>query len=394
MVHQKTVLKKALVTQGCFFAINKPLGWTSNDVVIKVRSVLEKYVSLKYPTNRIEDKQKRSKKTKVPLGHLGTLDPNASGVLPIACGPATKFIELAKKRPPNFKIYTTKITLGKSTSTDDQDENTSNYRVIREVDMSWLTKEHIEPHLKTFEGSIMQRPPTVAAKQIHGIRAHELERKGLMTSNLVQPVPVRIDNIEILDFKPGRLPEVDLRVTCGSGTYIRSLARDLGHQILHQNLGTNVLMEDGVWFYPQYVPGCGSVKELRRDFSDGFDLDQCIDIDVFLEMFDSRNVESHKDIHSFAKKNFQNIYSTMNYIPEFSMNVCREEEKKIIRSWRLKKPICADNYGQMKHFQDDRSTSSGKIDLVRAVVNGKFLGVGEKYQNKVRRYKKYSINNK
>ena len=380
-------LRNRLLSPGSFFAVHKPVGMTSYSVVNQVTKVLKQFVQ-KNQQNILLSSKTKDPPPKFRCGHLGTLDPNASGVLPMACGFATRFINYAKMVPPNHKVYTTTITLGKSTSTDDQDTDTTNYRVIREVDMSWLTREHVELHLKTFIGDIEQRPPTISAKRIDGVRAHELERKGLMTGQLSQPVQVRVDDLELLSFKPGRLPEIELKVTCGPGTYVRSIARDLGQQILHQNLGTHVLMEDGVWFYPEYVPGCGAVKTLRRDVSNGFQLEQCIELEEFLDVFgsDNNNTDTVSRVKELVQNRFQSVFETMTHMDVIRFDDLKNdgsrskkalEKRKMLERWRHGKWIWTDDNSKLA-VNTTVQPNSKSDDLVRLLVDDTFMGLGKR----------------
>ena len=436
-------LKHALLTRGSFFAINKPLGMTSHDVVAKVRGILRRFVN-----------KKNQKQTKLVVGHLGTLDPQASGVLTLAVGHAAKFIQYAQV-DPQIKIYTTTVTLGKSTSTDDQDEASTGYKVLREVDMSWLTKEHVESHLSTFIGDIMQRPPTVSAKKINGVRAHTLERQGRMTAAKARPISVRIDDLELLNFVPGRLPQVELRVTCGSGTYIRSLARDLGQQILQQNAETYVLgerssffeqafgglkrggrslMPDSVWdsklSQQEYVPGCGSVLTLERNYSNGFDMESMIELDELADIFDTKHLvlqgenarQHHERIAQFCGTKFKSVYDTIDGLPSIDIvrktnttnktnktNECsnggdtnptpsmQEESESMMMDreewdtrWKKKDWVSVDGANLfVKKTRADVETYQwagvskptaeillNEEDLVRVVANGSFVGIG------------------
>ncbi len=179
-----------------FINLNKPYGWTSHDCVAKVRRIL---------------------KTK-KVGHGGTLDPAATGVLPIAVGKATRLLSFL----PEKKGYKAKIRFGVQTNTDDLEGE-----VIQSQNASELTLAQVQPLLEQFIGEIEQIPPAFSAIQQGGKRLYELARKG----EVVQ-VPKRIVNIhqiEVLNWQTGEFPELTLTITCGGGTYIRAIARDLGY---------------------------------------------------------------------------------------------------------------------------------------------------------------------
>lgn len=178
-----------------FLNLNKPFGLTSHDCVARVRRLL---------------KLKR-------VGHGGTLDPAATGVLPIAIGKATRLLQYLSHQ----KAYRATIRFGITTTTDDLQGE-----VLTEVPAPNLTLTQIQQALPQFEGKIQQIPPSYSAIQVGGKRLYELARAG-------QPVeaPVRtveVFRIEILDWRPGAFPELELVIACGTGTYIRSIARDLG----------------------------------------------------------------------------------------------------------------------------------------------------------------------
>ncbi len=178
-----------------FLNLNKPFDWTSHDCVAKTRKLL------------------RLKR----VGHAGTLDPAATGVLPIALGKATRLLQYL----PGEKAYKATIRLGLRTTTDDLQGET-----ITQKPVTGLTLETVESALKQFQGTIEQIPPSYSAIQVQGKRLYELARKGEMVSAPVRTVEVL--KIEILDWREGEFPEIDVVIACGAGTYIRAIARDLG----------------------------------------------------------------------------------------------------------------------------------------------------------------------
>ncbi len=179
-----------------FLIIDKPSGLTSHDVVAILRR--------KFSTKQV--------------GHAGTLDPMATGVLVIGVNNATKFLQYivtGKKR------YKAKIRLGISTISDDQDGE-----VISTADWSKITDQNIESELKNFVGTINQVPSSVSAKKIDGERAYNLVREGKHVE--LSPKEVTIDQIEILSINRNQHLDVEIDVICSAGTYIRAIARDLG----------------------------------------------------------------------------------------------------------------------------------------------------------------------
>lgn len=178
-----------------FLNLNKPFDWTSHDCVARVRKLL---------------RQKR-------VGHAGTLDPAATGVLPIAVGKATRLLQYL----PGNKAYKATIRLGVITTTDDLQGEIINSQPCPELSLA-----AVKTALPRFEGKIEQIPPSYSAIQVNGQRLYDLARLGVAVE-----VPVRtveVFQIEILDWREGDYPELDLAIACGSGTYIRAIARDLG----------------------------------------------------------------------------------------------------------------------------------------------------------------------
>ena len=176
--------------------INKPAGITSRDVVNHV--------------------QRRVRPHKV--GHAGTLDPLATGVLVVCIGPATKLIEYVQQMP---KRYVGEFLLGRQSETEDVEGE-----VELLPDPPVPTRGEVEEVLPRFIGTIEQRPPKHSALKIAGKRAYALARAGEAVD--VQPRPVEIQHVELLGYD---YPRFILDVTCGSGTYIRSLGRDIGQAL-------------------------------------------------------------------------------------------------------------------------------------------------------------------
>lgn len=152
------------------------------------------------------------------LGHAGTLDPPAAGLLLLCLGRATRLLEFLVGHD---KTYHGELVFGRATTTyDDHGETTA------EADASALTAAQLQAALLNFVGALEQVPPPVSAKKIDGVRAHRLVRAG-QTPEL-PAVPIRIDRLDLLDFTPGPAAIARVRVRCSTGTYIRALAHDLG----------------------------------------------------------------------------------------------------------------------------------------------------------------------
>ncbi len=176
--------------------IDKPAGMTSHDVVGRVRRLAH---------------QKR-------VGHAGTLDPDATGVLLVCLGQATR---LSEYLAAEGKAYKAVLALGQTTTTED-----ASGEVLTKADASAVTKAALAALLPRFMGDIQQIPPMVSAVHHEGKRLYELARAGITVERTARTI--RIDSIELLDFTPGSVATATLDITCGKGTYIRTLCADLG----------------------------------------------------------------------------------------------------------------------------------------------------------------------
>lgn len=184
---------KNIFEEGQVLLINKPLEWTSFDVVRKIRNLIH------------------IKK----VGHAGTLDPLATGLLIVCTG---KFTKIINEYMAQEKEYTGGFTLGAITPTYDLESKPGNFK-----DTSSITKEKILNATKQFIGEIMQVPPAHSAIKIDGKRVYELARQGKEV--IIEPRKIFIKEFEITNID---MPVVSFRVVCGTGTYIRSLANDFG----------------------------------------------------------------------------------------------------------------------------------------------------------------------
>ena len=202
--------------------VDKPKGYTSHDIV----SILRKELQIK------------------KIGHTGTLDPNATGVLPILIGEATK---ISKYLVEHDKTYIATITLGQRTTTGDKEGE-----IIEEKEVKKIDEKEIIKVLKTFEGSQTQKPPIYSAIKINGKKAYEYARKG-QTIDL-SPREIFINSIELINKKEN---EITFKVECSKGTYIRILCEDIA-----QKLDT-----------------VGYMKDLRRIKVDKFNIEEAITIE-------------------------------------------------------------------------------------------------------------------
>lgn len=182
--------------------IDKPLGWTSFDAVKRLRGALSRRLGNK----------------KIKVGHAGTLDPLATGVMILCTGRATKRIEELQS---GVKEYVATIALGATTPSFDLET---------EIDATYptdhITRELVVEVLARFTGRIEQIPPAFSACKVDGVRAYKLARKGSDVE--LKPKVLVIDEMELLQFAP---TEIVVRVVCSKGTYIRALARDIGEAL-------------------------------------------------------------------------------------------------------------------------------------------------------------------
>ena len=225
-------------------AFDKPYEWTSFGLVAKVRHLLCKRLGVK----------------KLKVGHAGTLDPLATGVLLVCTGKATKRIE---ELQAHTKEYVATLRLGATTPSFDLEKP-----VDAEYPTEHITREMVEETLNRFVGTIEQVPPVFSACKVNGSRAYDLARKGeeveLKAKTLV------IDEMELLRCE---LPEIVIRVVCSKGTYIRALARDIG-----------VALQSGA-----------HLTALRRTRIGAVRVEDCLKLDDFAEWLNRQTIEITED---------------------------------------------------------------------------------------------------
>lgn len=229
---------------GEIIAIDKPYHMSSFGALAHIRYVLSKFLH-----------------HKVKIGHAGTLDPLATGVLVLCTGKKTKEIEQLQT---HTKEYTATLQLGATTASYDLE-----HTVNRTYPTRHITRQLIEETLPQFVGDIQQVPPTYSAVKVNGDRAYALRRAGEDVT--LKPKNVRIDEIELTHYDD-ETKQLGLRVVCGKGTYIRSLARDLGRA-----LGSGAFL-----------------TELRRTRVGDFTVDNCVSFENFREWLEQQEIE---DIH-------------------------------------------------------------------------------------------------
>lgn len=215
--------------KGEIFAIDKPYRISSFGALAHVRYLLRKTLH-----------------QHVKIGHAGTLDPLATGVLVLCTGKMTKQIERLQQGP---KEYIASLQFGATTPSYDREQTVDHTFPTRQI-----SEDRIREALHSFEGDILQTPPSYSAVKINGDRAYSLRRSGQEVK--LKPKLVHIEKIELMDFNP-TVMQLTIRVACGKGTYIRALARDLGRKL-----------DSGAF-----------LTSLRRTRSSGFTLDDCIDFE-------------------------------------------------------------------------------------------------------------------
>lgn len=221
-------------------AVNKPVDFTSHDVVAKVRRILG---------------MKR-------IGHTGTLDPKVTGVLPLCIGRATRVVEYIQELP---KEYEAKLIIGLATDTEDMSGT-----VTEESDHVSLEASQVEQVLHTFTGEIEQIPPMYSAVKIDGRRLYDLAREGAVVERKARKVTIhRIDLIS-MKLQQAR-PEIEIRVLCSKGTYIRTLCADIGRA-----LGYPAVMAD-----------------LVRTATGGITLDKCLTLDTIADLVREGHLAEH-----------------------------------------------------------------------------------------------------
>ena len=218
--------------EGQVLLFNKPLGWSSFDVVKKVRGIIKSVKNIR----------------KIKVGHAGTLDPLADGLLIICTGKFTKRIDEIQGQK---KVYTGEITLGATTPSYDKETE-----VDQTFDVSKITDKIIHKTSKKFEGKIMQKPPIFSALKREGKRLYKHAREG--TKIEINAREVEIEKFKITSIE---MPKITFKIVCSKGTYIRSLAHDFGKEL---NNGAHL-------------------SSLKREMIGNFSLSDSISIDSFKE---------------------------------------------------------------------------------------------------------------
>ncbi|MBR4853772.1 MAG: tRNA pseudouridine(55) synthase TruB [Alistipes sp.] len=218
--------------EGYIAVIDKPLEWTSTDVVRKIKYALSNKLGYK----------------KIKVGHAGTLDPLATGVLLVCVGKATKMVDALQAEE---KEYVAELELGASTPSFDME-----HPIDQRYPTEHIIREMIEQALRDLTGERLQAPPIYSAKKVEGVRAYEFARAGEQVE--LRKALINIYEMEILSLE---MPILKIRVRCSKGTYIRSLAGEIGEAV-----------------------GSGAyLRSLRRTRSGGFTVENGYDLNFFME---------------------------------------------------------------------------------------------------------------
>ncbi len=220
---------------GIVLPFDKPYRWTSADVVRKVKFIAQKHFH----------------KKNLKVGHAGTLDPLATGVLLVCLGKATKLAEMLQAEQ---KEYIAQIELGATTPCFDME---------KEIDCTYpyehITREMVEAAIPGFLGEQDQVPPVFSAKLIDGTRAYEMARAGEQV--VMKPARITIYEMEILEFE---LPRLVLRIKCSKGTYIRSIARDMGKALGSGGYLSGLVRTQSGGFHVQKALSMEDVGEIMK----------------------------------------------------------------------------------------------------------------------------------
>lgn len=282
--------------------IIKPTGMTSHDVVNAVRKI----INIK------------------KVGHTGTLDPDASGVLPICIGKATKVSELILNKD---KSYICELTLGINTDTYD-----SSGEILDRVDNFKFTKEEIEKAFDTQRGEINQIPPIYSALKVNGKRMCDLARSGKADEITVKSRPVNIKEIEILSINENKIM---FYVKCSKGTYVRSICYDIGKYL-----------------------GCGGhMSFLLRTSSGRFNLENGITLEQLKEFYENGVLDNYLYDIDYVLNNFNHVVINDNAL-KYYINGGIIDEKRFIE----------------KSFNEND-------ELVRVYSSREFLGIGKISRN-------------
>lgn len=300
--------------------INKEKGCTSHDVVYKVKKL-----------------------TKSKVGHTGTLDPNATGVLPLLIGEATK---ISKYLINHDKEYEVALELGKKTSTADVEGEVIEEK---EVPAKSLEEQYVKENLKTFIGKQEQTPPIYSAIKINGKKLYEYARKGQEVK--LEPRQIEIYDIELLNINKTE-KQISFRVRCSKGTYIRSLCEDIA-----EKLGT-----------------VGFMKELKRTVVGDFKIENAITVEELKEKIENKDYSCIISIEEIFKHNNRIDLNTQDYSKyvngvKLDIENCKITEFDVTR----------------RNVKEETQKNNLTNEAYRIYLDNKFIGLGTVCENKLKR---------
>ena len=300
--------------------INKEKGCTSHDVVYKVKKL-----------------------TNSKVGHTGTLDPNATGVLPLLIGEATK---ISKYLINHDKEYEVVLELGKRTSTADIEGE-----VIEEEEIpaGSLEEQYVKEVLKTFIGKQEQTPPIYSAIKVNGKKLYEYARKGQEVK--LEPRQIEIYDIELVNINKTE-KQINFKVQCSKGTYIRSLCEDIA-----EKLGT-----------------VGFMKELKRTVVGNFKIENAITIEELKEKIENEDYSCIISIEEIFKENDRIDLKSQSY-------------SKYVNGVKLELENCKITESDMtlRNIKAEPKESNLKDEVYRIYLDNKFIGLGIVSENKLKR---------
>lgn len=300
--------------------INKEKGCTSHDVVYKVKKL-----------------------TKSKVGHTGTLDPNATGVLPLLIGEATK---ISKYLINHDKEYEVVLELGKKTSTADVEGEVIEEK---EVPAEILAAKYVRKILKTFIGKQEQTPPIYSAIKVNGKKLYEYARKGQEVK--LEPRQIEIYDIELLNINKTE-KQINFRVQCSKGTYIRSLCEDIA-----EKLGT-----------------VGFMKELKRTVVGDFKIENAITLEELREKIENKDYSCIISVEEIFKENDRIDLKSQNY-------------SKYVNGVKLDIENCkiTESDVTLRNIKAEPKESNLKDEVYRIYLDNKFIGLGIVSENKLKR---------
>lgn len=283
------------------FNILKPTGWTSSDVVVKIKHILREYTGDK----------------KIKVGHLGTLDPAGSGVLPVVFGKATRLFDYYVD---GEKLYRTTFVFGKTTDTLDS------YGNVIETSNVIPTFAEIESVLNDFLGEIEQIPPKYSRISVNGMRACDAARQGIDVQ--IKPRKITIFDIKILSYINGVL---SLDVRCSGGTYIRSLCRDIAEKLGTLAYMSSIIRLENKGFL---IENSITMQELASNVEGHIiSLEKLLEEETFVSLEGQEAVKLLNGI-AIEKRNIEGNYVVT--IDDKIFGICRDSEQTlevIIRLW-------------------------------------------------------------